>query len=224
MPAKGDGITKRKDDRYMARYTVQTPDGPKRKTIYGKKYGEVEKKLNEARANADQGLVFDVGRLTVGEYLTAWLADSVCDTVRQRTYERYESLVRVHIVPALGRVKLKNLTPAHVRGFYREKLDAGLSARSVLHLHRALSKALKQAVGGGLVPRNAAASVKPPQPRREEIQPLSREQVRTFLEAVSGDRLEALYVLAITRRTEARRATWAQVGGRRLRSRYATGP
>ncbi len=43
MPAKGDGITKRKDGRYMARYTVQTADGPKRKTIYGCKYKDVEK-------------------------------------------------------------------------------------------------------------------------------------------------------------------------------------
>ena len=198
MPAKGDGITKRKDGRYMARYTVQTPDGPKRKTVYGKKYGEVEKKLNKARANADQGLIFDAGKLIVGQYLTGWLADSVKDTVRQRTYERYESLVRVHIVPSLGRVKLKNLTPAHVRGLYREKLDSGLAPRSVLHIHRTLSRALKQAMDDGLIPRNAAASVKPPQPRREEIKPLSRDQVRTFLQAVSGDRLEALYVLAVT--------------------------
>ena len=45
MPAKGDGISKRKDGRYMARYTVQTPDVPKRKTIYGSKYKDVEKKL-----------------------------------------------------------------------------------------------------------------------------------------------------------------------------------
>jgi integrase len=63
MPAKGDGITKRKDGRYMARYTVHTPDGPKRKTIYGKKYKDVEKKLNEARANADKGLIFDADNL-----------------------------------------------------------------------------------------------------------------------------------------------------------------
>ena len=198
MPAKGDGITKRTDGRYMARYTVETPDGPKRKTIYGKKYGEVEKKLNEARANADQGLVYDAAKLTTGEYLEKWLADSVRDTVRARTYERYESLVRVHIVPTLGRTKLKSLTPAHVRGFYREKLDSGLAPRTILHIHRTLSKALKQAVLDGLIPRNAAASVKPPSPRREEIQPLSREQVRTFLQVVSDDRLEALYVVAIT--------------------------
>jgi integrase len=64
----------------------------------------------------------------------------VRDTVRQWTYERYESIVRVH------------LTPAHVRGLYREKLDARLAQRSVLHIHRTLSKALKQAVMDGLTP------------------------------------------------------------------------
>lgn len=128
MPAKGDGITKRKDGRYMARHTVQTPDGPKRKTIYGKRYKDVEKELNEVRANADQGLIFDAGKLTVGEYLERWLSDSVKDTVRTRTYERYESLVRVHIVPALGRVKLKALTPAHVRGLV--PLEAGGQSRA----------------------------------------------------------------------------------------------
>ena len=32
----------------MARYTVHTPEGPKRKTIYGRKYGEVEKELAAA--------------------------------------------------------------------------------------------------------------------------------------------------------------------------------
>jgi hypothetical protein len=48
VPAKGDGITKRKDGRYVGRYTVHTPDGPQRKYIYGRKYKEVEKKLAEA--------------------------------------------------------------------------------------------------------------------------------------------------------------------------------
>ncbi len=41
-----------------------------------------------------------------------WLADSVKGTVRQRTYELYESIARVHIKPAIGRVKRKALTPA----------------------------------------------------------------------------------------------------------------
>src|SRR5215204_3885327 len=193
MPAKGDGITKRKDGRYMARYTVHTPDGPKRKVIYDRKYKEVEKQLNEAR-----GITYDAGNITVGEYLTEWVSgsDSARDTVRQRTYERYESIVRVHLAPALGRVKLKALTPAHVRGLYREKLDSGLAPRTVQYVHTTLHKALKQAVADGLIPRNAAASVKAPRPTKKEIQPLSPGQARAFLAAACGDRFEALYVVA----------------------------
>ena len=71
-----------------------------------------------------------------------WLADSVRGTVRQRTYERYESIVRVHLIPAIGRVKLKALTPVHVRTFYREKLDRGLSSATVRKMHGVLQKAL----------------------------------------------------------------------------------
>src|ERR687890_1300271 len=192
MPAKGDGITKREDGRYMARYTVQTPDGPKRKTIYDRKYKEVEKKLAEARGDAARGLVFDADNLKLGEYLDRWLADSVADTVRPTTFERYEQIVRVHIRPALGNLKLKNVTPAHVRGLYREKLEGGLSPRTVQYVHVTLHKALKQAVADGLIPRNVAGSVKAPQVRREEINPLNPEQVRTFIEKVRDERVEAL--------------------------------
>ena len=214
MPAKGDGITKRKDGRYMARYTIHTPGGPKRKLIYGKKYKEVKKKPNEARGDAARGITYDAGAQTVGEYLVRWLSDSVRDTVRQRTYERYESIVRVHLDPSIGRLKLKALTPAHVRALYRERLDAGLAPRSVLHIHRILSKALKQAHDDGLVPRNAAGTVRPPRPRREEIRPLNREQVRILFKAAREDRLEALYVVAVTaglRRGELQGLKWDDV-------------
>jgi integrase len=191
-------ISRRKDGRWMGRYTVHTADGPKQRAVYGKTREEASQKLTKAMADRDGGIVYDAGKLAVGEYLGKWLANAVKDTVRQRTYERYESIIRVHLVPAIGGIKLKNLTPTHVRGLCREKLDSGLAPRSVQYIHRTLSKALKQAVTDGLIPRNAAGSVKPPQPRTEEIRPLDRKQVRVFLEAISGDRLEALYVVAIT--------------------------
>ena len=50
----------------------------------------------------------------------------------------------------------------------------------------------------GLIPRNPVASVKSPRPRRSEIKPLDREQVRTLFEAASGHRLEALYTVVVT--------------------------
>jgi integrase len=63
-------------------------------------------------------LIFDAGKVTVGDYLDRWLADLVRGTVRTSTYERHEEIVRLHIKPSLGRVGLKKLTPAHVRGLY----------------------------------------------------------------------------------------------------------
>jgi integrase len=194
----GEGtITRRKDGRWEARYTAHTASGPKRKVLYGKTRAEVAEKLTKAMADRDGGLVFDAGNLTVGEYLERWLADSVQDTVRQRTYERYEQIARVHIKPALGRLKLKSLTPAHVRGLYRDKLDAGRAPRTVQYIHVTLQKALKQAVADGLIPRNAAEAVKAPRPTKKEVKPLSPEQARAFLAAARGDRFEALYVLAV---------------------------
>jgi integrase len=152
---------------------VYTSEGRKRSTLYGKTRQEVAAKLSRTLANRESGLTVDAVSLTVGEYLALWLSHSVRDTVSQKTYERYESIVRVHLSPALGRIRLKTLTPDHVRGLQRKKLDSGLAPRSVLHIHRTLSKALNQATDDALIPRNAAASVKPPQSRREEMQPPS---------------------------------------------------
>jgi integrase len=118
--------------------------------------------------------------------------------VRQRTYERYESIVRLDIKPAFGRMKLKALTSNHVRGLYRQKLDSGLAPRTVNYIHVTLHKALSQAVSDGLVSRNAA-SVKAPRPAKPEIKPLSSEQARKLMVTAheTGDRFEALCVLAL---------------------------
>jgi integrase len=204
-------IYRRKDGYWVGQYGVQTAEGTNTRYIYGKRREDVREKLTKAIADRDGGLVYDAGNITVGEYLDRWLNDSVRDTVRQRTWERYEQFVRVHLTPALDKIKLAKLTPAHVRGLYRDKLNSGLATRTVLHIHRALSKALKQAAADGLIPCNPAAPVKPPQPRGEEIRPLNREQVRVLFEAVSGDRLEALYIVAVTaglRRGELQGLKW----------------
>jgi integrase len=131
---------------YRGAYTVHTASGPKRRYVSGKTRDEAHDKLIEALGNRAQGLVFDAGNLTVGEYLERWLKDSVRGTVRTSTYEVHRHMIEPHIVPSLGRVKLKDLNPVHVRGFYREKLDSGLSAATVRKMHSVLRKALKQAV------------------------------------------------------------------------------
>lgn len=194
----GEGtITRRKDGRWEARYTITTEAKPKRKVIYGKTRAEVAEKLTKAMADRDGGLTFAAGSLTVREYLTRWLNDSVRGSVKPITFESYERLVRVHIAPALGRTKLKDLGPAHLQGFYRNRLDAGLSPRTVQYLHVLVHRALKQALRWNLVSRNVAEAVDPPKVHKEEMRPLSPAEARSLLEAAREDRLEALYVLAV---------------------------
>jgi integrase len=161
---------------YRGAYTVHTAEGPKRRYVTGKTREEVHDKLIEALGNRAHGLVFDAGTLTVEEYLTRWLKDSVKGTVRQSTFEVHRHMIEPHIIPVLGRLKLKDLNPAHVRGLYREKLDSSLSAATVRKIHSVLRKALKQAVLDGLIPRNVCEAVKPPKVERKQTKPLDREQ------------------------------------------------
>jgi integrase len=182
---------------YRGAYTVHTAKGPRRRYVTGKTREEARRKLTKAMADRDGGLVFDAGSLTVGDYLEQWLKNSVQGTVRQSTYEVHRHMIQPHIVPALGHLKLKDLNPVHVRGFYHERLHSGLSSATVRKMHSILRKALKQAVMDGLIPRNVCEAVKPPKVEHKEINPLDREQAKALLEVASGDRLEALYVLAV---------------------------
>jgi len=172
-------------------------EGPKRKVLYGKTRADVSAKLTKAMADRDDGLVFDAGGSTVGDYLDRWLSDSVRGTVRESTYSRDKYLITNHIKPALGRLKLTNLNALHLQGLYRDRLDPGLSGSTVQKIHHVLHKALAQAVKWNLIPRNPADSVKAPTPTPKEMHPLSASEARKLLEVAQGDRLEALYVLAV---------------------------
>ncbi|MGI9048270.1 MAG: tyrosine-type recombinase/integrase, partial [Rubrobacteraceae bacterium] len=188
---------RKSDGLYMARYTVETATGSKRRTVYAKTRKEVAEKLTGAMADAAKGITADGGPKTVGAFLTSWLEDSVRGSVRKSTYDRNESLCRVHLMPSLGRKKLKTLGAADVASFYRARLDSGCSAASVHKMHETLHKALKQAVRWGYMTKNPADDVDPPRAHTGEVQPLTRDEARRFLEAVRGDRLEALYVVAL---------------------------
>lgn len=156
----------------------------------------LREKLRAAMSDAEKGMVFDASTLTVGQYLDKWIP-GIRDTVRQRTWERYEQLVRVHIKPALGSVKLKDLARIHVKGLYRDRLDSSSSPRTVQYIHVTLHKALNDAVADNLIPRNVSDGLKPSKSRRHEMNPLNPQQAKAFLETAKGDRCKALYVLAI---------------------------
>ncbi len=184
---------------YRGAYTVHAAAGPKRRYVTGKDRDEVRAKLTRAMADRDGGFVYDSKNMSVEEYLGRWLTDSVRDTVRESTYASYRRMVGNHLVPGVGRLKLAKLKPGDLRRLYREKLNSGLSTRTVRYVHTIVKKALKDAVRMEAIPRNPADAVDPPKLRQEEMHPLSANQARALLRtaATSGNRLEALFVVAV---------------------------
>jgi integrase len=157
----------------------------------------VAKKLTAALKKRDDGLPIVTGRRTVGKFLHEWL-EAIRPSIRERTWVRYEQYVRLHLVPVLGKTSLERLTPQQLQRLYNDRLASGLSPTTVHHLHATIHKALAQAVRWNLVGRNVADLVDPPRIAGFEMKTLSPEQARALLGAAEGDRLEALYVLAIT--------------------------
>ena len=135
--------------------------------------------------------------LTLGAFLDQWLTDAVLLTVRPRTFASYRYVVRTHLAPALGDIPLALLSPAQVQAFLNAKSASGLAPRTVGYLRGVLRQALGYAERMDLVTRNVARLARPPRIPRRPVSPLTVEQARVFLAAISGDRLEALYLVAL---------------------------
>ena len=184
---------------WEARY--RTSDG-KRRSLYAKRRGELRRRLEEALAEARNGIK-PIGRtLTVAEYLDDWVENSVKPRCKPSTYASYKETVRRYIAPAIGRRPLAKLEPEHVQSMLAQLTDRETSRRplspaTVRYVRTILRSALGRALKAGLVMRNVATLVDVPAKARREIDPMTAAQVRAFLAHVADDRMSALYVTAI---------------------------
>lgn len=217
MPKRGNGegnVYRRKDGRWAARYTVTIDGKNERRWIYAATRDEVSRRLRDALAARDAGDVVADPSQTVATFLEGRL-DSIKPTLRGRSWERYEEHVRLYLTPELGRLRLAGqLGPGQVQRLYSRLLARGLSASTVRRVHAALHRALAQALRWRLVTANVADLVDPPQVRRKEMTALTSPQVRAFLDAADGERLGALFAVAVTaglRRGELLALRWADV-------------
>ncbi len=191
-------IYKRTDGRWVSVIHLGYEGGRRRrKNIYGKTRQDVATKLNAALRAQQQGLPQPAERQTVAAFMTRWL-ENAQPTLRPKTYIGYEVLIRRHINPGLGRLALTKLGPEHLENLYQQRLSTGLSPTTVSHIHALIHHALKSALRQGHVARNVADLVDAPRGRPREMRTLSREEATRMLDAAREDRLEALYVLALT--------------------------
>lgn len=188
-------IYKRADGRWCA--AVSLPNG-QRKAFYGRRREDVARKLAQALKQREDGLPLVAERQTVAQFLGSWLEGVARPTVRATTFEGYERIVRLHVNPNIGSVRLARLTPQALAGLYCRLLDKGLSAKTVRLVHAMLHRALGQAVRWGSVALNVADAVDAPRPQRREFRTLTAEEAGRLLDAAREDRFHALYVVALT--------------------------
>ena len=178
-----------KDRHYLAPSTFRTK-------------GDAQAWLSSIETDIARGTWLDPAgaKVTVGEWLQHWLATVVDGRVdSDNTRSNYAQIVRVHIEPALGAIKLDKLTAEMVDQFLASKAKAGLARTHVSRMRTILADALRHAERRGLVARNAGAlavmpRTKPPAERRS----LTPDEARALLQAAKGERLEAMVVVGLT--------------------------
>ena len=192
-------ISQRPDGWWGATIEISSRDGRRhRRTFYGRTRRKVQLKLAAAQRRRVRGSPDTCERTTLAEFLRGWLTDVAECTVRPSTVKRYRELIESHVIPELGRRSLTSLAPSDLQPLYARKLAAGLAPRTVGHIHRVLHRSLADAVRWGEVARNVTDAVKPPRVAVAEMRSLSPTQTRQLLAALKDDRLEALYLIAVT--------------------------
>lgn len=208
--ANGDGgIWEEKGrGRWVGTITVGFDDAGKqqRRKVTGKTRGEVVTKLDELKRHTADGLSPAPAELTVARYLNRWL-EVPPRKLRPLTVVNYRNVVRLYIVPTIGQVRLRALTPEHVDRMVHD-LSTGdpdatpprrpVSANTQRNARNVLSRALRQAERDGLVPRNVARLSDGVHVPRAEKRSLTIDQARTLLAHVVGTRLEAPITLALS--------------------------
>ena len=214
--ASGEGsIYHAKDGRWRGEISLgYTPEGkPIRKIVYGKSQGDV---LSEFKRLSRKSILPNaaVSRQTVAGFLKAWLEDSVKLTNRHSTYRSYDWIVRVHLIPGLGKLSLEKLNPQVLQAFITSRTQAGLSPATVKHINATLRAALSQAEDWELVDRNVAKLVKLPRAKKYKPTVLSPEQAKAFLLFSDGHPQEALFSVALSlglRRSEIVGLRWQDI-------------
>jgi integrase len=181
---------------------------------------EAEAELVRLKAGADRGDYVDPSKATLAEYLDRWERDWATVNVSPKSMERYRELLKIHVRPHIGALRLQKLRPVNLSELYAKLLregrgsGQGLSARTVGHVHRVLHKALVVAAEWGLIQQNAADVAKPPPATPVEIEILTEDQVGQVLRALRGRSLYPIAALALAtgmRRGELLALAWANV-------------
>lgn len=217
--AKGEGsIFKRKDGTWAGKVPVgfNSNGSIKYQYIYRKTQGEVKAKADELKGDVRNNSYADPNRITVAQWLDSWINVTIKESVKTTTWLSYESMIRKHIIPEIGGIRLMQLQTSNLQKLYNDKIkggradgkEGGLAPKSVRYIHGIISGALDQAIKEKLITQNVAKSVRLPKDPKKEMKTLELENVSLFLNTAKSNHYYKRYYAAYLLDTFPRYATY----------------
>lgn len=212
MRGKGEGAVYRvpADPTLPLKYwtgVVELPPGPngerRRKPVRRKNKRDLLVELAKLKADLERRGDIPTNSMTCEQWFTYWLRAAKKD-VRPNTYDGYLRSVHNHIIPAIGKVKIDKLTPAHINRVQDAVLAKGLASTTALLAYRTMAVSFKMAVREGRIGVDPTSRVKPPKKATTQLEALTLSEAIHILELAADDRERG-----------ARDATYLLTGGRR---------
>lgn len=216
-PSGAGSIRQRPDGRWEARLTLGYDEGTgKRKTlsIYGATQKEVKRKLTEKLRQLDTNTYIADDKRTISQYLDAWFAEFIEPTQKPYTITTYRGIIKNHLKPNIGAVRLCDLTTEQVQKMVRKLVSAGKAPKTIKNVLTVLNSALEQAVKAQTIQRNPAKYAKLPSVRVKEIHPLSPAEIVAFVDAAQDSAYYAPLMCCLflgLREGEALGLTWEHI-------------
>ena len=209
---RGEGsVHLRKDGRWEGRCVVAYDDKglPITKNVLAKTRTECVDNLKKLKENcAGQPIEKLQPDMTFGEWLDFWYQNYSKPKLRPTTQMGYENAIYKHIIPALGKIPLSDLSTNDIQQFYTKLKKAGrlirtelygegVSDRTVWSCHTRIRTALNRAMQDGLIRINPAADCKLPPQNTKEMQILTREEMQRFLIQAKEEGYFELFLLEL---------------------------
>jgi integrase len=179
---------------------------------------EAEAELIRLKADANRGEYIDPSKTSLSEFLDRWEAWAATQ-VSAKTLERYKELLKHHVRPHLGSMRLQKLKTVNFAELYgrlqRAKPEgAGLAPRTVGHVHRLLHRVYVNAVKWGLCANNPVSAAEPPRVQQTEIEILAPDEIKEVLQGLRGRPIYPLTIVALAtgmRRGEIVALRWSDI-------------
>lgn len=188
-------VRKRKDGRWEGRVELPPIAGKrKQKYVYADRRQECQRLVNEIIHDIETGSYTDSGKMTINKYMDDWLERQ--KKLAETTKEGYKSYIKNHINKYFYDKKLKSLLPKDIEDFYNYERDLEYAEKTILQIHRILSRAFNDAAKNRLIPYNPCTLIDAPSPQEFKPDVPEIELYYEILEKAAGTRHELPIMLA----------------------------